>query len=103
MDPDYQSKEEELHYREAKLKEHEIEIRMRELESEIEASTPRKPVAKRKESLSRPWYKRLPKIVRFGLLVLGAIVAVKIAAWLAGVFLFLGIIWIGYKLFIERD
>ncbi|MBT9318000.1 hypothetical protein [Leptothoe spongobia] len=103
MNPDHQSKKQELHNQEAKLKEREIKVRMRELESEIDASTPGKLKANRKAALARPWYKRLPKIVRFGLLILGAIVAVRIAAWLAGVLLFFGIIWVGYKLFLERD
>ncbi|MEM9485134.1 MAG: hypothetical protein AAGA83_15760 [Cyanobacteria bacterium P01_F01_bin.116] len=103
MNPDRQSKEQDLQAWEETLKEREVNVRMRELESEIDASTPGKLKAKRKAAAVRPWYKCLPKIVRFGLLILGAIVAVRVAAWLAGLLLFLGIIWIGYKLFIERD
>ena len=103
MNPDHQSKEQELNNREAELKEREIKVRMRELESELDDSMPVQPTVKHKQSLSRPWYEGLPKIVRFGLVVVGVIIAVRLVAWLAGVMLLLGIGWAGYKIFLEGD
>ena len=103
MNPDHQSKEQEFKNREAELKEREIKIRMRELEAELEDPTPVQPTVKHKEPLARPWYKGLPKIAKFGLIVVGVIVAVKVATWLAGMLLVFGIGWAGYKLFLEGD
>ena len=103
MNPDHQSKEQELKKREAELKEREIKIRMRELEAELDESTPVQPTVKHKESLGRPWYRRLPKIAKFGLIVVGVIVAVRVAAWLATLLLIFGVGWAGYKLFLEGD
>ena len=103
MNPDHQSKEQELKNREEELKEREIKVRMRELESELEASTPVKPTVKHKGALSFGWYNRLPKLVQFGLLVVGVIVAIRVATWLAGVLLLFTIGWVFYKLFLERD
>ena len=102
MNPDHQSKEEELKNREAALREREIQIRMRELESELEGSTPVQPTVKHKKtSLSRPWYRRLPTFAKFGLIVVGVIVAVRVATWAATLLLLFGIGWAGYKLFLE--
>lgn len=101
MNRDHQSKEEELRRREADLRQREINVRMRELESEIELAKPSKPKAKGNGIPS--FGKRLPKIVQFGLLVIGVILAIRIAAALAGVFILLVIGWVGYKVFLERD
>ncbi len=103
MNPDHQSKEQELKNREAELKEREVKMRLRELEAELEDSTPVQPTTKQTETLGRPWYKRLPKIAKFGLIVVGVIVAVKLATWLATLLLIFGIGWAGYKLFLESD
>lgn len=106
MNPDRQSKEEELQQWEATLKEREIQVRMRELESEIERSNPAQPAAKRKKNKansSRGWFGRLPKFVQFGLLVVGVLIGIRVASWFAGVLILFGIGWLGYKLFIERD
>ena len=103
MNPDHQSKEQELKSREAELKEREIKIRMRELEAELEDSTPVQPTVKHTEPLARPWYKRLPRIAKFGLIVVGVMVAVKIASWLATLLLLVGVGWAGYTLFLEGD
>ena len=103
MNPDHQSKEQDLQNREAALKEREIKVRMRELEAEIEDSAPVLPTTKHKETLSHPWYKSLPKIAKFGLVIVGVIVAVRLVAWLAGVLILLWIGWAGYKIFLEGD
>lgn len=106
MNPNRQSKEEELQRREAVLKEREIKVRMRELESEIERSSPAQPTAKHrkhKAASGHGWFGRLPKFVQFGLLVVGVIVGIRVASWFAGVLILFGIGWVGYKLFIERD
>lgn len=100
MNPD-QSKEEKLRQREAELKDHEINVRMRELESEIEATTPSKPVKQQQSPLSL--VTRLPKWVQLILLFIGIILAIRIASALAGVFILFVIGWVSYKLFLERD
>lgn len=104
MNPHYDSKEEELRRREEALKEREIQIRMRELEHELGSPTVHpttkldNPPRKR-----RPWYKKLPDIGKFLLILIAVVVAVRIAAWLATAVLVLGVGWVGYKLFIEGD
>ncbi len=101
MNPDYQSKEDELRQKEAELREREIYVRMRELESEIETKTPSKPAVQRQNPLSL--VTRLPKVVQLVLLVVGVILAIRVATVLAGVFILFVIGWVGYKLFLERD
>ena len=104
MYPDHQSKDRELQQREAELRKREIKIRMRELEAELEQPTPVQATVTTDEPLSgRPWYKRLPDIGKFCLIVLAVIVAVRLATWLATAVMILGIAWAGYKLFLEGD
>ncbi|MEO0867682.1 MAG: hypothetical protein AAFY17_04370, partial [Cyanobacteria bacterium J06642_11] len=105
MNSDHQSREEDLKKREAAIREREIKIRMRELESELEESTPVQPTVKHKAagSISRPWYRRLPTVVKFGMIVGGVIIATQLATWVAGALILFGIGWAGYKLFLERD
>lgn len=103
MNSDRRSREQKLQDWEAQLRERELKIRMRELESEVEVSAKGPLKAKRKPAARDGWHRRLPVLAKFGLLVLGAFVVVRVAAWLAGVLLFLGIIWVGYKLFLERS
>ncbi|MDV3349861.1 hypothetical protein QGP82_14245 [Leptothoe sp. LEGE 181152] len=103
MNSDHQSKEQELKNLEAELKEREIKVRMRELESEIETSTSVKPTVKHKGAVSFGWYNRLPKLVQFGLLVVGVIIAIRVATWLSGVLLLFAVGWVIYKLFLERS
>ncbi|MCG8362255.1 MAG: hypothetical protein MJA27_02850 [Pseudanabaenales cyanobacterium] len=104
MNPHHDSKEEELRSREESLREREIQIRMRELEAELE-STPVHPTSKHEEPLSkkRPWYKRLPEIGKFCLMVIAVIVMVRLATWLATAILIFGIGWVGYKFFLDGD
>ncbi|MBE9070008.1 hypothetical protein IQ260_25535 [Leptolyngbya cf. ectocarpi LEGE 11479] len=106
MNPERQSKEEELQRWEAALKEREVKVRMRELESEIEQSNPAQPTARHKKHKAGPnrsWFGRLPKVVQFGLLVVGVMIGIRVASWFAGVLILFAIGWVGYKLFIERD
>ena len=104
MNPDHQSKDRELQQREVELRKREIKIRMRELEAELEQPTPvQATVTTDEPSSSRPWYKRLPDIGKFCLIVLAVIIAVRLATWLATAVMILGIAWAGYKLFLEGD
>ena len=104
MTPDHQSKEEDLKKREAALREREIKIRMRELEAELGDSTPVQPTVKHeKQQLSRPWYKRLPMVAKFGLIAGGVVVTALLVSWVTPILVLCGIGWACYKLFLERD
>ncbi|MEM8639362.1 MAG: A24 family peptidase [Cyanobacteria bacterium P01_G01_bin.54] len=106
MNSHHSPKEEELRRREEALKERELQIRLRELEAELEP-TPVTPTRKHQEE-SRPqpkppWYQRLPNWLKFIVVVLGVLVAIRIAAWLASVVLVLAVSWVAYKLFLESQ
>ncbi|MGF1523503.1 MAG: hypothetical protein ACFBSF_14400 [Leptolyngbyaceae cyanobacterium] len=105
MDPQPQSKEEELRRRETELKARELQIRMRELEAEMD-QTPVHPTYKHEEppkKKKRTWYQRIPNIAKFLLMVVFVIVAIRVASWLFTAALVLGLAFVGYKLFLESD
>ena len=106
MTPDHQSKDKELQQKEAELRKREIKVRMRELEAELEQPTPVQATVTTDDpssSKGRPWYKRLPDIGKFCLIVIAVIVAVRLASWLATAVMVFGVAWAGYKLFLEGD
>ncbi|MEM1242732.1 MAG: hypothetical protein AAGI45_23115 [Cyanobacteria bacterium P01_H01_bin.26] len=95
MTSDHHSKEKDLQTWEATLREREINIRLRELEAELETSAKaQKPVARSGG---------LPKIVQFGAIVVGVIVVVRLVTWLATLLLVAGLVWAGYKIFFDGD
>ena len=102
MDSD-RTKEDELQRREQELKDRELAIRLRELEADVN-EPPSKTVkhSETKGSIS-PWYRKLFKVGKFLALVVVTVVAIKIAAGLAGVLILFGIIWAAYKVFFEGD
>ena len=91
MTSDHHSKEKDLQTWEATLREREINIRLRELEAELETS------AKSQKPVVRSG--GVPKIVQFGAIVVGVIVVVRLVTWLATLLLLAGIVWAGYKIF----
>lgn len=99
-----QSGDDELKRREELLREREIQVRLRELEAEV-TSTPVQPTFKHEKlpSKKKAWYRKIPEIAKFFLVVVAVIVAVRIAAWMATAVIVLGVGWIGYKLFLEGD
>lgn len=89
--------------REKELQERERALRLRELEAEL-SQPALLPTTKHQETRSlQRWTKKARTIVTFVGIVLVTVVAVRIAAQLAGVVMVLGIAWIAYKLFFERD
>ncbi len=98
------SPEDELRYREDALQERELQIRMRELEAEIDP-TPVHLTAKHRvsQTLAKIWPPKIPSLVKFALVVVVTIFAIRLAAWLASVIIVLGIAWVVYKLFIESN
>lgn len=106
MNSDPHSKEAELKRREAQLRERELQIRMRELEAELSDATPVQPTVIHSESprrLKKPWYKKLPDVAKFFLMVVTVFVAIRVAAWLATAVIVLSLGWVGYKFFLEGD
>ncbi|NEP16223.1 MAG: hypothetical protein F6J97_04880 [Leptolyngbya sp. SIO4C1] len=100
----------DLSRREQALKAREIQIRMRELEAELDPA-PVHPTRKHRqkahrkkaiERQTRPWYLRLGEIGKFCLIVIAVIVAIRIAARLATIVIVLGVAWAIYKLFFGR-
>ena len=98
MKSDNQSKEQELKEWETNLRDREIKVRMRALESEIEAAAPAK--VKREEASG---VAGLPKFVQFTLIVVGVIITARLLSWLAGVLLLAAAGWVLNKQFFERD
>ncbi|WP_414563356.1 MULTISPECIES: hypothetical protein [unclassified Anabaena] len=93
----------ELAQRERILREREVELRLREMESDIH--TPNAPFQKtvkhQPHNFQKPWVKKLilgGKLFAFGVV---ALVAVKIASAVAGIMIIAALAWISYKLFFE--
>jgi negative regulator of sigma E activity len=115
MDPQPPSREEELRLREEALRARELQIRMRELEAELDpvpvqskvqqARVQQGETYKHEETSRRrrPWYRRLPELAKFILIVIAVVVAVRLAVWLATAVLVLTVGWVAYKLFLEGD
>jgi hypothetical protein len=105
MNPNHNSREEELRRREEVLKARELEIRLRELEAEIEKQhePPVQPTRKHAQKSPKElvWYQRLPNVVKLGVVFVAVIVAVNIAHWLATIVIVGTIAWVSYKLFLE--
>jgi hypothetical protein len=104
MNYPHESKEAELRRREESLKKREVDIRMRELEAELSNPAVLPTSQQPKTGLNHKlWYRRLNRVGQFFLLVIGVIVAVRVAAWLATLLLLLSVSWVAYKLFLEPD
>lgn len=103
------NREEELRRREKELQDREMAIRLRELEDELRQpplySTVKHSTASRQKPQSsiQPGYGGLVKVGKFLALVVGVVVAMRIAVWLATVIMVGGIAWVAYKLFLEGD
>lgn len=97
-------RETELQRLERQLKEREHALRLREIEAEIN-QPPVYETVKHKEGERAPkrWYGKLVPIVQFLGIVVAVVVAMRVAAALAYVFIVGAISWIAYKLFLERD
>lgn len=95
--------EEKIRQREEALKARELKIRLREIEQELD-NIPMQPTAKHRETASpksRRMIKKMTEIGKFLLIVIGVIVAIRVAAWISTLVILFGISWVVYKLFIE--
>ncbi|MDJ0704232.1 MAG: hypothetical protein QNJ46_13185 [Leptolyngbyaceae cyanobacterium MO_188.B28] len=100
MDSD-RIKEEQLQRREQELKERELAIRLRELEADVNEPASKTVKHSKTKGAVSPGYKTLFKVGKFLALAVVTVVAIKIAAALAGVLILLGIFWAAYKVFFE--
>ena len=102
----HEDKEKQLQQREKEIEAREQAIRLRELEAEIYNNEPplyQTTKQERSEGKFKIWLKKTVNIAKFFGIVIGVVVAVKIAYWLALVIMIGGVSWIGYKVFIEKD
>ncbi len=90
--------------REKELQEREHALRLRELEAELHQSMPL-PTTKHHEPTRsvQQWAKKAKNIALFVGIVVVTMVAVKIATQLAAGVMVLGIAWVAYKIFFERN
>jgi Protein of unknown function (DUF3040) len=96
-------REKELERRERILREQEVELRLRQMETNIHTTDAafHQTVKHQPENSQKPWMKKV--ILGGKLFALGvvALVAVRIASLLAG-FIIVGVLgWMSYKLFLE--
>lgn len=91
------------------IEDRERSLRLRELEMEIErpVSDVQVEVLPKESKLAGPSLRRLKrKIVmaaKFFGLVIAIVVAVKVAFWLAGAVMVVGIAWLAYQLFFDKE
>ena len=93
----------DLEQRERKLREREVELRLREMESDINSpDTPfHQTVKHQSEKFSQPWMKKAILGVQLFGIGIAVLVAVRIAAAVAGIVMFGALVWMAYKLFLE--
>ncbi|NES87403.1 MAG: DUF962 domain-containing protein [Moorea sp. SIO2B7] len=103
-------KHNELQRREKELEERERSLRLRELEAEIyqreKAQDP--PLYETRkdnppDSKLKRWGRKLANVGKFLAVVIGVVVTMRIAYWLALMVMVTGIGWISYKIFLESD
>ena len=102
----HNDKEKELQQREQEIKAREQAMRLRELEAEIYNNQPplyQTTKEERPEGKFKIWLKKTVNIMKFFGIVIGVVVAVKIAYWLMLVVMIGAVSWIGYKIFLESD
>ena len=95
--------EEKIRQREEALKARELKLRLREIEQELD-NIPVQPTAKHHEAASpksRQTLKKMTEIGKFLLIVIGVIVAIRVAAWLSTLVILFGVSWVAYKLLIK--
>ncbi|MEM6448177.1 MAG: hypothetical protein AAF704_16675 [Cyanobacteria bacterium P01_D01_bin.123] len=91
------------------LEDRERSLRLRELELEIEqpATDVQVEVMPKESGLVgsrlRRWRRKIVMAAKFFGLVIAIIVAVRVAAWLAGAVMVVGIAWLAYQLFFDSD
>ncbi|OUL30308.1 DUF3040 domain-containing protein [Nostoc sp. 106C] len=93
----------DLEQRERKLRQREVELRLREMERDINRPNPpfHQTVKHQSEKFSQPWMKKaILGLQLFGIGVV-VLVAVRIAAAVAGIVMFAALAWMAYKLFLE--
>jgi ferric-dicitrate binding protein FerR (iron transport regulator) len=101
--------EAELRRREQELKDREHAIRLREMEADLyQSSSPEPPLSPTKkhqepEGKMRRRLRQAKNIAIFVGIVIVAAAAVRIATTLATAVIVLGIAWVAYKIFFERD
>lgn len=95
--------EEKIRQREETLKARELKIRLRAIEQGLD-DTLVQPTAKHPEVASpksRKILKKVTEVGKFLLIVIGVIVAIRVAAWLSTLVILCGVSWVVYKLFFE--
>ncbi|BAY31109.1 hypothetical protein NIES2107_29630 [Nostoc carneum NIES-2107] len=92
----------ELEQRERELRQREVELRLREMEAEINPPV-YKTVKHQPEKLSQPLLKNIMLGAKLFAIAVAVLVAVRIAAALAGMIMFAALVWLVYKLFLESS
>ena len=102
---DLNDKRKELAHREQQLEERERAIRLAELEQELYQPKelplyPTQPHQPKPGKLKR-LYRKIVRIAKFlGFTIVG-IAAIQLGAWIAGLIILAGIVWLAYTLFLD--
>ena len=101
MDP-IEEMEEKLRRREQELEARELKTRLKEIEQDL-AQTPVTPTYTHVEKpQSRGLSQKISDIGKFLLIVFTVIVAIRVAAWAGMAIMVMGVVWVAYKLFLDK-
>jgi hypothetical protein len=91
----------EIEERERRLREREVELRLRELDAEVNPPI-YQTVKHQPQKSQKSWMQKLVLGGKLFLLGVATLVAVRIAAAVAGIIMISALVWIAYKLFFDN-
>ncbi len=101
MDP-IEEMEEKLRRREQELEARELKTRLKEIEQDLD-QVPVTPTYAHKETPnSTGLTQKMSDIGKFLLIVFTVIVAIRVAAWAGMAIMVMGVVWVAYKLFLDK-
>ncbi|HYW20242.1 MAG TPA: hypothetical protein VE956_13210 [Nodularia sp. (in: cyanobacteria)] len=90
----------ELERRERKLREREVELRIPEMDADVNLPV-HQTMKHQPEKSQKPWIKKVVLGGKLFLLGVTALVVVKVASAVAGIVIVSALVWISYKLFFD--
>ncbi len=101
MDP-IEEIEEQLRRREQAIEARELKTRLKEIEQDLD-QVPVTPTSRHKEKAeSQGLSEKISNIGKFILIVFSVIIAIQISAWVGRAIIFMGVVWVAYKLFLDK-
>jgi len=101
MDP-IEEMEEKLRRREQELEARELKTRLKEIEQDLD-HVPVTPTYAHKETpKSAGLTQKMSDVGKFLLIVFTVIVAIRVAAWAGMAIMVMGVVWVAYKLLLDK-